>query len=137
MAIVYYGGTVLECLSTDTLPAMPDGWIAKVVDAGLSYIRINGAWQFINLGFAFVKATKSGISQTDGTGTKHIVFSQPFSVNDISVMLCCEDTGSLYKAYYYTVSNTGFWVVTRKIPSGAPQANVKFSWIATRRYDPT
>ena len=44
MAIEEYGGTVVECLSTDEKPNKPDGWFLKENDTGDSYIRRNGEW---------------------------------------------------------------------------------------------
>lgn len=44
MAITYWAGNIIRCLSTDTKPAVADGYRLIETDKGRSFTRINSAW---------------------------------------------------------------------------------------------
>jgi hypothetical protein len=138
MAEISYGNTVVEVLSTDDLPDKPDGWYCKVVDTGESYIRRNGEWQFINLGLAFIKATKSGDVTTDANGDASVVFETPFAGDAISVALTCAGGSSSKPAIAYdsNVSHAGFDIHTLNTQNGNDLGNVDVHWVATVHYNP-
>jgi hypothetical protein len=124
---------------TDTLPGIAGGHIYKQLDTGESYIRVSGAWEYINLGLAFIKATKSGRVTTDGSGIAEITFNTPFINNEYSIALSCEDPGGPPVrgaiAYKYDRAPTGFKIITRNT-SGIPVGGIVVSWLATRDYNP-
>ena len=135
-----YGNWVWEGVSTEVKPSKPvagDGHIFKELDTGESYAMVAGVWEYINLGLAFVKATKSGRAVTDATGDWSITFATPFIDNQYSIALSCEDPGGppAHTAYFHTRTAAGFSVKTRNL-AGAPNGNVSFSWLATRDYNP-
>jgi hypothetical protein len=115
-----------------------DGHIYKQLDTGESYIRRDNEWQFINLGLAYIKATKSGSLVTDTDGMGNIVFNTPFIDKDYTVALTCADPGNRQGVIAYTVSKemAGFTVVTRDAVSGRIEPNAALSWLCTRNYDP-
>lgn len=138
MTVEYYGGTVIEALSTDTWPDVPDGWFLKALDTGESYIRREGAWEYINLGLAFIKATKSGNVTTDASGLATVTFNTPFINDNYSIALTCSDVGRGPGAiaYKYDRLSTGFKIITRNPVSGLAKPNIGVSWLCTRDYDP-
>ena len=140
MAAVLLSDFVWEGLSTE-MPSYEegarDGHVYKQLDTGESYIRRAGAWQFINLGLAYIKATKSGRLTTGAGGVGSVIFTTPFIDDEYSVALTCADPGTpMVIAYTSTRSATGFSIITRGIPSGLPQSGVTVSWLCTRDYDP-
>jgi len=127
-------GTHVERLAvTDAL----DGHIFKELDTGESYIHRSGQWEFINLGLAFIKATKSGRAVTDSQGNWDIVFETPFIDDQYSIALSCEDPGGPpgVIVYFYSRLPSGFSVKSRNF-AGAVKGGVEFSWLATRDYNP-
>lgn len=137
MAVVDFGGTVTECLSTYVRPARPDGWFLKEVDSGLSFIRKAGTWVNINLGLAFIKATKSGKITTNASGEYNVVFATPFSDNLYCIVLCVDDTESKVPiASKYNRAPTGFSIRTRNATNGHLVGDINVSWLATRDYNP-
>ena len=141
MAILY-GNTVWEGLSTEPKPndlmGGFDGHIFKEMDTGESYIRRYGIWEHINLGLAFVKATKSGRVTTDANGFYHITFNTPFINNEYTVVLSVKDMGSVKPAmvFYDNIKADGFDIQTRDSKKGEPFGDIKVSWLATRDYNP-
>jgi hypothetical protein len=140
MAITEYGGTVIECLSTDTKPDKPDGWFCKELDSGLSYIRKQGAWTDINLGLAFIKATKSGSATTDINGEATITFQTPFLDDQYTIVLGCDynPDHDCTIPYKYNKTANGFAIIVRD-DQGNPidaEPGVEISWLATRDYNP-
>jgi hypothetical protein len=114
-----------------------DGHIYKELDTGESYIHRGGDWEFINLGLAFIKATKSGNATSDATGDYTVTFNTPFIDNNYSVALTCTDPGGPPGVIAYVVSKTinNFVIKTRNF-AGAQTGNTPFSWLATRDYNP-
>ena len=133
---------VWEGLSTEPRPTYAegarDGHIYKELDTGESYIRLDGTWNFINLGLSFIKATKSGRITTDADGLYTISFTTPFINNEYTVALSCEDAGGAKMpiAYFKNISISGFIIQTRHAVSGIAMGNVVVSWVATRNYNP-
>ena len=129
----------LQVEMTDVLPGLRDGHFFKQADTGESYFRRDGAWEYVNLGLAFIKATKSGRVTTDASGDAQIVFNTPFISDDYSVVLSCTDRGGppnfVALAYKHTRTATGFWIKTRGTNS-QPMAGVQVSWLCTRDYNP-
>lgn len=139
MALKYYGGTYIECVSTDEFPDMPNGWFLKALDTGISYIRKNGEWVDIEAGLSFIKATKSGRITTGGDGIAVVVFNTPFYDIDYSIALSCVDAPSAIKppiAYKYDRQPTGFSIITRNPTTGLTIGNIEVSWLCTRNYNP-
>ena len=138
MAVTDFGGTVIECLSSDEKPNKPNGWFLKELDTGLSYIRKNGSWENINLGLAFIKATKSGETETDVDGEAHITFNTSFSATDYGVQFGTNgDSGNekLITVYAANLAVNGFDIVTRD-KNGHVLGSIKVCWLATRYYNP-
>jgi hypothetical protein len=129
-------GKAIEML--EDLPGLHDGQIYKQIDTGESFFRRDGSWEFINLGLAFIKATKSGSAVTDSTGKVDITFTTPFIDQDYSVMLGIDDpgTGQGIIAYSSSRTPTGFRIIARRPTSGQPQAGIPVNWLCTRDYDP-
>jgi hypothetical protein len=92
---------------------------------------------YVNLGFAFIKATKSGRITTDASGDAEIIFNTPFIDDQYSITMSARDPGGppADSAYFYDRTATGFKIKTRLF-SGAPSGNVETSWLCTRDYDP-
>jgi hypothetical protein len=136
-----YGNTVWEGLSTETKPDNTsggfDGHFFKEMDTGETYIKVNGVWEYVNLGLAFVKATKSGRVTTDANGEAEIVFTTAFIDNNYSVALSIDDNGATVAIpTKYDRLTTGFKIRTRNPASGQLIGNIGVSWLATRDYDP-
>jgi hypothetical protein len=126
-------GTALEMAGVEAV----DGHIYKQLDTGESYIHRNGAWQYINLGLAFVKATKSGRVVTDGDGEAQVVFNTPFINDEYSIALSvADDGGKTPIASKYDRLATGFRIRTRNATSGQLVGGVEVSWLCTRDYNP-
>lgn len=141
MTVVYIGGTLIECLSTDTKPDAPDGWFLKEIDSGISYIRRNGEWVSLGLGLSFIMATKSGQIVTDANGEYTLVFDTPFCSNDYSIALTCSDTtpqpqNGVPIALVCNCAECGFKIKTYGSKSGNKWPGVSVSWLATRNYNP-
>jgi hypothetical protein len=138
---VLLGDTVWEGVSTETKPddltGGRDGHFFKELDTGETYVRLDGAWEYVNLGLAFVKATKSGRATTDGSGVTHIAFTTPFIDDQYSIALSCQDPGGGVGliAYFANRTAAGFDVYTRRA-AGTTVPNIPISWLATRDYDP-
>ena len=142
MTAVLLSDTVREGLQvemTDVLPGLRDGHFFKQADTGESYFRRDGVWEYVNLGLAFIKATKSGRVTTDANGDAHIVFNTPFVDDQYSIALGCSDSGGppnfAALAYKWDRQPTGFRIKTRGTNS-IPMANVEVSWLCTRDYNP-
>ena len=138
MAVVDFGGTVIECLSSDEKPNKPNGWFLKELDTGLSYIRKSGSWENINLGLAFIKATKSGEVETNVNGEAHITFNTVLHDTDYGVQFGINgDSGEeeLVTAYAHNLTVNGFDVITRD-KNGHAIGNIKICWLAMRFYNP-
>lgn len=114
-----------------------DGHIFKEMDTGESFIHRSGDWHYINLGLAFIKATKSGRIVTDANGDYEVIFNTPFINNDYTVALSCEDTGGgiMPLAFKWGRQPTGFKIKSRRF-NGTSLGNITVSWLATRSYDP-
>lgn len=117
-----------------------DGHIYKQLDTGESYIHRDGAWQYINLGLSFVKATKSGTATTNpATGTVSITFNTPFIDADYSVALSCDYDPAIDVAiaYKYNKTTTGFDIIVRDaVGNPVDGDSVTVSWLCTRDYNP-
>jgi hypothetical protein len=142
MVAILLSDVVWEGLSTemtDALPGLRDGHFFKQIDVGESYFRRAGVWENVNLGLAFIRATKSGRVTTDGNGDAQVVFNTPFSDVDYSVALSCVDIsgpGAKFPlAYKYNRLPTGFRIVTRRT-NGQVLGDIEVSWLATRDYNP-
>jgi len=133
--------SIWEGVSTETKPNIGtggrNGHFFKELDTGETYLLRNGVWDFVNLGFSFIRATKSGRATTNATGDWSITFATPFIDDQYSIALSCEDPGIPpgYIAYFHTRTKFGFSVKTRNF-AGAVKGNVPFSYLATRDYDP-
>jgi hypothetical protein len=94
---IKYGNWVWEGVSTEPKPGRAegayDGHVFKELDTGESYTRVAGVWEYINLGLAFIKATKSGSITTDSNGDYPVTFTTPFIDNNYTVALTCTDVG--------------------------------------------
>lgn len=137
MAITYYGGTIIECLSTDEFPSVVDGWFLKCMDTGETYIRKEGSWESINTGLAFIKASKAGNITTDGSGDYSVVFNTPYVDANYAVTFGCIDPGfaNTAIAYWYNLTTSGFDIKTRD-KNGLDLGNQDVAWLATRDFDP-
>jgi len=142
MAATLYANFVWEGTAPEMLPDLPgvyDGHIYKQLDTGESFIRVGGEWQYINLGLAFIKATKSGRVITDGSGLAEVMFNTPFIDDEYSIALSCIDPGGPPArpaiAFKYGRTTFGFMIVTRNV-HGIPYPNIEGSWLATRDYNP-
>lgn len=141
MTVVYIGGTLIECMSTDTKPTAPDGWFLKEIDSGISYIRCNGEWVSLGLGLSFIMATKSGQVTTDASGEYLATFDTPFCSNDYSVALTCTEIipspqNGVPIAYVSVRTENGFTIQTFGSKSGNKWPGISVSWLATRNYNP-
>ena len=141
MMATLYGNTVWEGLSTETKPNIgtgaSNGQFFKEMDTGESYHLIDGTWTYVNLGFAFVKATKSGRATTGAGGTVDITFNTAFIDDEYSIALSVVDDGG--KTPTASKSNrtaSGFRLHTRNSTSGQYEGNVEVSWLCTRDYNP-
>ena len=142
MAATLLSDTVWEGLSvemTDDLPSLRDGHFYKQADTGESYFRRGDTWEYVNLGLAFIKATKSGRVVTDANGDAQIIFNTPFIDDQYSIALGCADSGgppnSAALAFKWDRLATGFRIKTRGTNS-QPKAGVEVSWLCTRDYNP-
>jgi hypothetical protein len=142
MVAILLSDTVWEGLAaemTDVLPGLRDGHFYKQADTGESYLRRDRVWEYVNLGLAFIKATKSGRVTTDTNGDAQIIFNTPFILDDYSIALSVEDTGGppnlVAIAFKWDRLATGFRIKTRGVNSIA-RGNVEVSWLATRDYNP-
>ena len=138
--MIKYGNWVWEGTSLETKPGdaegSHDGQVFKELDTGESYTRIEGVWEYINLGLALIKATKSGLTTTDSTGNASVTYATPFIDTDYTVQLTCDDIGEkLAVPFKANVTITGFDIVTRD-KNGKPIGNVEVSWLSTRSYNP-
>lgn len=137
--MIRYGEWVWEGLSTETKPGETegalDGHVYKELDTGESYTRIAGAWQFINLGLSFIKATKSGMVVTDANGDYAVSFVTPFINDQYGVALSVEYTGNVTTAYALNKTANGFAIKTLK-KNGKAVGGITVSWLATRNYNP-
>ena len=124
---------------TDVLPGIRDGHFYKQSDTGESYFRRDNAWEFINLGLSFIKATKSGSVVTDGVGFYHVAFSTPFADANYTVALSVANQNWGARggciAYTLNLATTGFDILTKDV-TNVRFAGVTVSWLATRDYDP-
>ena len=115
-----------------------DGHIFKELDTGESYIHRGGGWEFINLGLAFIKATKSGCITTDASGNCHVSFTTPFIDDEYTVALSCREIPSkeIPLAVFKNLTPLGFDIVTYSAVKKTEEGNVVTSWLATRNYNP-
>ena len=135
------GNWVWEGVSTEPKPTKEqgagDGHVFKELDTGESYAMVGGAWEYINLGLAFVKATKSGRIITDAAGEAVITFTPQFINNEYTVALSViDDGGKTPIASMYDRTIGGFRIRTRNATSGQLVGDVEVSWLATRDYNP-
>ena len=134
LANFVWEGTSLDRASAEA----SDGHIFKELDTGESYIRRNGAWENINLGLAFIKATKSGRVTTGAGGLYHVTFTTPFIDANYTVQLSCQEmpTKEIPVAVKDNLATTGFDIVSYNTVKKAVEAGVVVSWLATRDYNP-
>jgi hypothetical protein len=134
------GNWVWEGVSTEAKPVQPEaqnGHIFKELDTGESYTMVAGDWIYINLGLAFVKATKSGRVTTDAGGESVVTFNTPFIDNVYSIVLSVKDDGGKTPtASMIDRTPEGFKIITRNSTSGQKEGGVIVSWLATRDYNP-
>jgi hypothetical protein len=137
-----YGNTVWEGLSIEDFPSYEegarDGHYIKLLDSGESYIRVEGEWEYINLGLAFIKATKSGKITTDATGHYSVSFNTPFINYEYTVALSIKYPGDKIArlATFDNVNTNGFDIIVTDA-KGDPITNTEVvSWLATRNYNP-
>jgi hypothetical protein len=135
LADLVWEGTSAEML--EVMPGLRDGHFYKQLDTGESYFRRAGIWEYVNLGLAFIKATKSGRVITSASGDAEIVFNTPFIDDQYSISMSVIDPGGppAHTVYFYDRATTGFKIKTRLF-SGAPAGNIETSWLCTRDYDP-
>jgi len=141
-----YGQTVWEAVSTESLPSYEDGardgHFLKLLDTGESYIRVDGSWEYINLGLAFIKATKSGRVTTDINGEAHVDFVVPLINTEYGIMLTIhyptDGFGNRNGAVAYKRNLTvdGFDIIVLDTKQGDPFEGLLVSWLATRDYNP-
>lgn len=139
MAAVILADTVWEGTKEDRLliTTMREGHYFKELDTGETYIYRAGAWDYVNLGLSFIKATKSGRTTTDGNGISDILFTTPIIDTDYTVALTCQDNGIQPVCGFFSgIATTGFRITTRNTRSGQPVGNIDVSWLATRNYNP-
>ena len=139
--MIKYGNWIWEGTSLETKPGPPeayDGHIFKELDTGESYTRVAGQWEYINLGLAFIKATKSGVTVTDSSGHAHVSFVTPFIDAEYSVQLTCDDFVSkeIPVATKSNVLIEGFDISSYNTVKKTVQADATVSWLATRNYNP-
>jgi len=109
----------------------------KALDTGESYIRRGGTWEYINLGLAFIKATKSGKITTDASGFYHVSFNTDFIDSDYTVALSTnEAVSNSSMAHFANLTKNGFDIQTRNSQNGNALGNIVVSWLATRNYNP-
>ena len=135
-----YGNWVWEGQSTEIKPTYEegagDGHVFKELDTGESYTMVDGEWLYINLGLAFIKATKSGTIVTDENGDGAYTFSTPFIDANYTVALTCTDNDRVPIALVAGKTVTGFSIKTKNGMNNNIMGNVTVSWLATRDYDP-
>lgn len=135
------GDAIWEGKSTEPRPTpeegAKDGHFLKEVDTGETYHRVDGVWEFVNLGFSQIKATKSGRITTNAHGIYNVTFNTPFINNLYTVSLSCEETGNNpATAAFSNIATTGFTITTRKTKNGQIKGNTVVSWLGTRDYNP-
>lgn len=141
MAILY-SNSVWEGLSSemDGMDGIAgiDGHFYKQLDTGAVYQRVAGEWVFLDAGFSFVKATKSGIVTTDSEGSALVIFNTPFIDAEYTVALTLDYPGDKTARLPYVVNKTasGFMVTVTDGKGHTITEEVTLSWLATRDYNP-
>jgi hypothetical protein len=97
---------------------------------------VDGEWLYINLGLAFIKATKSGSLTTDANGQMTVTFTTPFINDAYTIALTCTDQGGVPLALVTNKTVDEFGIQTKNAMNGNDLGNVTVSWLATRDYDP-
>ena len=139
-----FGNTVWEGILSEGFPTYAegarDGHFFKALEEGESYIRVNGSWEHINLGLAFIKATKSGRITTDANGFYRVFFNTPFINADYGVTLTVENKNWGVRggcaAYKLNKTINSFDILTKDTNNNQRYANVTVSWLCTRVYNP-
>jgi hypothetical protein len=136
---IKYGNWVWEGISTESKPARPEaenGHIFKELDTGESYTMVSGVWEYINLGLAFIKATKSGKIVTDLNGYYQVTFTTPFINDEYSIALSTYYAGTPVIAQFSNTAPGSFDINTINTRSGLAAGEITVSWLATRDYNP-
>lgn len=136
-----YGNTIWDSNSQETKPTYEqgarNGQFLKELDTGDTYHRINGIWQYLNLGLASIKVAKSGRITTDANGETNIVFNTQFINEEYSIVLnVVDDGGKTPIASECNRSIDGFTIRTRNTTSGQLIGNAEVSWLAIKDYNP-